>query len=275
MPVGLTDNVPANACAGANQCDGNGNCRKATGQGCGGANECVSGFCVDNICCEDACSGTCMACDVSGMLGMCVNVPTGQDDGACSGTQSCDGTGACKVDDGGACTPATAAQCSSGICADDVCCNNACTATCMACNVSGDEGTCINVPPGLDDDNATMTCTGASQSCDGMGACKKDKGAVCVMDSECTSGNCVDGVCCESACTTTCFQCNKAGSVGDCVEVAQLVEDNFPAGACNNTMRCDGTSNGNSACKLANGQDCNNNSDCASNKCPGGMDCAP
>jgi predicted transcriptional regulator len=27
----------------------------------------------------------------------------------------------------------------------------------------------------------------------------------------------VDGVCCETACGTTCFQCNKAGSEGTCV----------------------------------------------------------
>jgi len=269
IPAGQTDTVPSNACAGANQCDGMGTCKKATGQGCSGANQCVSGFCVDGICCGTDCTGTCKACDVSGSLGMCVNVPMNQDDGACSGTQTCDGSGACKTENGASC-PGMPSQCLSGICADGVCCNAACTATCMACNVSGDAGTCTNIPAGSDDNNATMTCSGATQSCDGMGACKKDKGAGCSADGECGTGHCVDGVCCQTACTTTCFQCNKAGSLGDCVEVAQLSDDNFPANACTGTMTCDGSG----VCKLDSGESCGtDDSLCASGDCQGNNKC--
>ncbi|MRG91258.1 hypothetical protein [Polyangium spumosum] len=269
VPGGQTDNVPANACTGANQCDGSGNCRKVTGQGCGNNNECVSGFCVDGVCCADGCAGTCMACNIAPNLGMCVNVPTGQEDGACSGTQACAG-GVCKTKNGETC-PAMESDCLSGVCADNVCCENACTGTCMACNVSGDEGKCINVPAGQDDDNGAMMCTGPTQSCDGNGACKQDDGTVCSADSQCESNHCVDSVCCESACDTACYQCNNSSSLGQCVAIAQMSDDTFPANICTGTMTCDGSG----TCKLDNGEDCATNSDCASNKCPGGMTCQP
>jgi len=263
IPGGQTDTFPGNTCTGANQCDGNGVCKKATGQGCNNNNsECVSGFCVDNICCSTDCTGTCRACNVSGSLGTCANVSMGTDDGGCSGTQTCDGAGACKTENGATC-PSMPSQCLSGICADGVCCNATCNETCKACNVSGDEGLCINVPSGDDDNNATMTCTGSTQSCDGAGACKKDDGAACAAGSECTSNHCVDGVCCESACTTTCFQCNKAGSLGLCAEIVALQEDTSPMNACTGVNSC----NGSGACKLDNGQDCAANADCASNYC--------
>ncbi|MDI1451101.1 hypothetical protein [Polyangium sp. 6x1] len=259
IPAGQTDSAPA--CTGASQCDGMGTCKKATGQGCGGANDCVSGFCVDSICCSTDCTGGCKACNVSGSLGTCTNVPSGQDDGACAGDQSCDGTGACKTDGGKACM--NGPQCLTGNCADGVCCDTACNETCKACNVMGNVGTCSFVPPGNTD---TMTCDASMQSCDGMGACKKDDGATCGAAGECTSGFCVDGVCCESACGATCFQCNKAGDLGNCVEVAQLSEDTNPANACNGNKSCDGMG----ACKLDNGETCSSNSQCASGDCNNG-----
>src|SRR5262249_21872911 len=50
------------------------------------------------------------------------------------------------------------------------------------------------------------------------GSCtaKKANGVACTGANQCTSGNCVDGVCCNSACGGACDACNLAGSVGTC-----------------------------------------------------------
>jgi hypothetical protein len=48
-----------------------GGCKKPTGQTCGNAGECVSGFCADGRCCNRACNGACEACNLAGMAGTC------------------------------------------------------------------------------------------------------------------------------------------------------------------------------------------------------------
>src|SRR6185436_19102859 len=45
---------------------------------------------------------------------------------------------------------ATGADCQSGSCADGVCCGSACTALCYACNLPGNEGSCLPIPAGQD-----------------------------------------------------------------------------------------------------------------------------
>lgn len=45
-------------------------------------------------------------------------------------------------------------------------------------------------------------------------------GTACKAGSECASGHCVEGVCCDSACSSAmekaCFSCKVAGKVGQC-----------------------------------------------------------
>jgi cysteine-rich repeat protein len=56
------------------------------GASCSTPDACMSRMCVDDVCCADACTGTCEACDVQGRLGDCVLVPDGTDpDGECPG----------------------------------------------------------------------------------------------------------------------------------------------------------------------------------------------
>jgi hypothetical protein len=101
-------------------------------------------------------------------------------------------------------------------------------------------------------------------SCDGNGVCKKANGQTCSMPSgaECLSGNCVDGYCCNSSCTTTCKACNVTGNLGNCSNIPTGGTDTNPANACTGTQACRmGT------CKKANGQTCNQNGDCASDHC--------
>lgn len=173
-------------------CDGVGTCKQSNGKPCNAANECSSGYCVDDVCCENACDGTCSACNVSPMTaGTCTMVPPGQKDTygtiVCSGIFSCDGNGVCKKDNGQGC--ATASDCVNAQCVDGYCCNEACTATCKACNLSGTLGICKNVPLGMQDNNAPLTCNG-TQTCDGSGSCKLINGQPCSSNSMCLSGYC-------------------------------------------------------------------------------------
>lgn len=75
------------------------------GTECTSASECASGNCVDGVCCNAPCTGTCESClalDTGAENGLCSPVPVGTDPGdectdeACfSGT--CDGARACSV----------------------------------------------------------------------------------------------------------------------------------------------------------------------------------
>lgn len=160
---------PDNECAGASVCDGAGACKKPAGQTCAAASECLVGlFCVDGVCCDSVCNGTCEACNVAGSLGACTEVPNNQDPAnECAGATTCDGAGACtKLANGTAC--GAAAECSSNFCVDGVCCNEICGGTCRACDLAGTIGTCTNVPAGQDPD---MECQGANPNCNGMAMC--------------------------------------------------------------------------------------------------------
>ena len=106
--------------------------------------------------------------------------------------------------------------CASGNCVDGVCCAvpaAQCAGTCMACNVAGATtlGTCSPVPVGLTDD----TCP-SDQACDANQQCKKPLGQQCGAFSECASGHCADGVCCNTDCNDTCKICSLATSRGTC-----------------------------------------------------------
>jgi hypothetical protein len=48
--------------------------RKAVGEPCGLAIDCDSTFCVDQVCCNGRCDGLQELCNVTGFLGICVNV---------------------------------------------------------------------------------------------------------------------------------------------------------------------------------------------------------
>lgn len=204
------------------------------GSDCAG-NECTgtAGTCVPN-CADrvknnaetdtDCGGGTCGPCAVGQQ---CAGA-----DANCVATAYC-ATTVCtaKKSAGASCTSAN--QCSSGQCVDGVCCNTACSGLCQACNVSGSVGTCTAVPSGLDPANE---CAGAL-TCNGAGGCFKANGATCASASECQSNFCVDGVCCNTACTGTCQACNVAGSLGTC---ANIPNGQDPANECAGTLVCNG-----------------------------------
>jgi MYXO-CTERM domain-containing protein len=234
----------------------------ADASACSASAACASGSCVDNVCCATACSGVCQACSAahkgSGVDGVCGFVAANTDPHAeCLGGWTCDGNGACRTScssdaecdtgyyctmtTGGACVfrgsisdvcsgdsvdPTGNHRCTSGFCADGRCCDSACDATCYACNVAGQLGTCSPLPAGSSDVVAAEPCNG---TCDGAGGCVRGVGAACSDDAQCGTGYCTDGVCCTVPCHELCFQCNAPGNLGLC---AQVPDGTDPRGEC-------------------------------------------
>jgi hypothetical protein len=133
-------------------------------------------------------------------------------------------------------------ECPTGFCVDSVCCDTACSGTCEACDLAGGEGTCLPIPAGQD---PAGEC-GAGASCDGIGACRLANGGTCTLGSECLSGFCADGVCCNTACDGVCEQCNAAGSVGSCTAAPAGTDPGNdcpidPTSTCGRTGVCSGS----------------------------------
>ncbi|HRI69801.1 MAG TPA: hypothetical protein PK156_36480, partial [Polyangium sp.] len=244
---------PDNDCNGG-RCDGTGNCRYYNGAPCGSSNQCFSTFCVDNICCGNLCSGPCQACSAlkkgSGQDGVCGSIANATDpDNECNPGE-CNGGGACNQTqspqpNGAACTLAT--QCTSGFCVDGVCCDSSCPAACYACSAAkkgqGASGTCGPISSGTDPDNECQFA-----ECNGSGGCTTPtnlpNGTGCNGNTQCASMNCVDGVCCDTACTGTCVACSATkkgqGTDGTCgpIKYDTDPDDECFGGACNGATVC-------------------------------------
>jgi hypothetical protein len=104
-------------------------------------------------------------------------------------------------------------DCRSGFCADVRCCNVACIGPCEACDVVGAEGTCTNLA--VDDVPRSSHPNCGKFKCGAAGACR----TTCVVDGDCVSAHCSDGVCCDVACTGVCEACDVAEHVGTCSPV--------------------------------------------------------
>ncbi len=92
------------------------------------------------------------------------------------------------------------------------------------------------------------------------------QGTACTETSQCDSNLfCVDGVCCNAACSDPCAACNLAGSVGSCKAVPKGDQPHGGRPACSNDSACsfcDGTSTG---CEKATvGADCSRPDECSS-----------
>jgi hypothetical protein len=159
--TGGSECQPPNLCA-------NGSCgKKGNGQACSSPSECASNFCEQGVCCGGACQGLCMSCAVSGSLGSCSAVRSGQADpqGRCldQGVATCGTNGWC--DGGGACQKYAA-----GLQCQVTCDSTGTTFTTFTCNGSG---VCAL--------SNTQACT--PYKCDASG-CKKS----CVNPSDCAPG---------------------------------------------------------------------------------------
>lgn len=212
---------------------------------CTTAADCHSGFCVDGVCCESACTGQCQACDVAGAEGTCApltGAPHGDrpacatDGSACGGT--CDGvlTTACVYP--GAETACRAPACVdgtgilAGFCVGDGACPPIQTQNC-APYVCGPEAC-------LGDCTVDADCADGNWCSSGICVPELPPGATCGGDHQCGSGHCVDGVCCDTACNGQCEACNVAGAEGTCTPVDGAPRGSRPACATDGTV-CGGT----------------------------------
>ncbi|MBI2395501.1 MAG: hypothetical protein HYV09_38395, partial [Deltaproteobacteria bacterium] len=285
-------------------CDAAGTCRKKQAQSCVANAECASGSCADGYCCNTACSGGCDVCNVTpGTCTVLAKGATGSSptcgpyfcDGAsgacpqtcaadadCAATHFCAAGGICLVrrlagktcntDAGGDCNVTGCHECAPTLtCKDGYCCNGPCGGSCRTCAKT--PGTCTDVRG--DDD--LDTCTGTN-TCSATGSCLAKNGEACTLATQCASGNCVDGVCCETACSGGCDVC----TTGKCTIVAQGNAGASPAcGAfvCNGSLAGCPTSCGNDA-DCSAGYYCNAAGTCVARKANGatcntqaGVDC--
>ncbi len=232
---------------------------KALGTACGAQTECATKHCVDGVCCETACATACLACNGVGTAGYCRWIASGAPDpGSCDGAHSCNGVGGCIGALGQPCT--SPAQCASPYCVDGVCCDSGCGGVCQACDVAGHLGACSPIPAGEPDDFPAASCAGAN-ACSGSGTCLHPNGTACISASQCLSGSCADGVCCDTACDSPCYACSLAGVFGTCKPIGAGQIDTAPV--CAGLSVCDGKG----SCLAAAGQPCTSPADCASGKC--------
>jgi hypothetical protein len=292
---------------------------------------CVDGVCCDTGCgaaCE-ACTaaktggsdGTCgfvtvstdpdMECagpDVCNGAGACQcgdSILNGQESDTDCGGGVCPSCGNGQTCNGGG-------DCSSGNCADGVCCDAVCGASCEACTAvktGGTDGICGFVTVSTDPD---MECAGPDV-CNGAGSCQCNDsilngqesdvdcgggvcpnctgGQICNGGGDCSSGNCVDGVCCDAACGGLCEACTAAktgGTDGVCGFVTATTDPDTEctgADVCNGAGACqcsDGILNGletaldcgGGVCPTCgNGDTCNLGTDCGSGNCADGVCC--
>jgi MYXO-CTERM domain-containing protein len=253
----------ADTCTGNNICSATGTCGLKDGQSsCTTGTQCASGNCVDGTCCVDTCLGECLSC--ANAAGTCTTFVAAdvQDTNSttkCNGANACDGAGNCLFGPGVGCGVAT--QCASGFCVDNFCSANSCTTPCKSNN---NAGTCaVNVPLNQPDSNSVPPCTGTTV-CNGNGACLSAQGQTCTLGTQCASGNCADGHCCNTACNGVCQTC--ANSAGTCMSIPDGQTDNSPA--CNGANVCAG-----GVCLLAQGQTCTGGGQCASGFCADGHCC--
>jgi RHS repeat-associated protein len=64
----------------------------------------------------------------------------------------------------------------------------------------------------------------------------------CTSNSQCATGFCVNGVCCDTACNGGCGVCNLAGKVGTCSPASSTTVCRGQNGACDVAEKCSGTS---------------------------------
>lgn len=105
---------------------------------------------------------------------------------------------------GSGCT--TTGDCVSGTCVDGVCCESAQCGTCETC-AGSDPGKCTKVTNATDPDSCAAS---SKSSCDANGVCRPGLGSTCAKAEDCSSGFCVDGLCCDTSCDRPCEACSAA-----------------------------------------------------------------
>jgi uncharacterized protein (TIGR03382 family) len=210
------------------------------GETCSDADDCLSGFCEDRVCCQSGCGDSsatdCQACSRdagASTNGLCGLVTSGvlcrPALGACDVREVCDGVSlACPADqvvDAGTLCRAGESQ----YCIDDTFCDG----VAPGCPL-------IRVPPGTPCDDGN-DCT-VSDLCGDAGYCTEhlsvlDAGAVCRSPDSCAIMRCLAGGFCQYFGYTTCpapSQCHAAG----CQNIVGCVTQALTGFACDAGNPC-------------------------------------
>lgn len=224
--------------------------RLPQGRPCTGSGQCQSNSCVDGVCCSSGCPGACVACNLPGSVGECVAVPKGQDP-----RNQCPGQGPCKAvcGEAGLCVyPDDKVPCGGTSCATNL--------TLVRAPACDGKGTCVERGRV---ECTPYTCAGATcaSECLDDSICVKPNlcqnrrcglhspaGALCRVPSDCESGFCVDGVCCQSTCAEKCQRCDLVGADNKVDGVCRVPADADPDGDCKGEGLCGGTCAKDGAC---------------------------
>ena len=105
------------------------------------------------------------------------------------------------------------------------------------------------------------------KDCGGLCALKCPDGTPCTNVGDCDSGQCADGICCNTACTSACTACNISMKVGICSQLGKGYDDTNPV--CPNGKTCSNGSCVNDGGKKHFGQPCTKAVECFSGSCSG------
>lgn len=285
-PCDDDDGAVCNDAAACVQCNVNGDCTTSEKL------ICIASTCVDATCMDTMTNGSETDQDCGGDCKKCDDLKT------CKIANDCK-SGVCKADSGElkcqvpACDDAvkngseTDLDCGGAACAKcgpDKGCNE--NGDCAGNQCTGSNGTCVpNCSDGSKNNAETdVDCGGGScNGCPAGKACagqdtdcgmttycngttcvqKKDIGAACAGNNQCSNGFCVDGTCCSNACNGTCQTCSAQGA---CLLIAAGSD---PDNECPGTDAC----NGDGVCGKPVGGSCLANADCANGQCADGVCC--
>jgi hypothetical protein len=200
---------------------------QANGVACTAAADCASLFCVDGVCCQEACTGNCSSCNTAGKAGQCVAIsgtPVGGRP-ACTGAgttcgSTCDGVNKASCTFAAATKSCVAASCTGGVethaafCNGTGACNTATTKPCdgYACAATACHTSCVvntDCSMGYRCDTSTGLCVSTGEAGSPCDAAH--------VPSDCKSGlTCVDGSCCTATACTAPKRCNVDGAKGSC-----------------------------------------------------------
>ncbi|MBI2897634.1 MAG: putative metal-binding motif-containing protein [Deltaproteobacteria bacterium] len=273
VPYACTEAICASTCTTSADCAPDygcdwGSCVELASLGapCERGTQCQNGWCADEVCCDDECTGPCEACSTlvkgGGPNGICGPVGEGLDPGEecfpveCM-TGACDGDGACGASPNGH-PCGDALSCSGTTQTNQDTCDG--TGACRDRGFTACEPYVCGASACLSDCDLDEDCSIGSW-CDANECVpQQPSGAVCDDGRECLDGACVDGACCITDDCPTCMECDLGG--GACGFIPSGSEDDD---SCTGSSSC----NGGGLCLLDPGQPCTFDTDCVSGLCVG------
>ena len=246
-----------NPCSNGFQCD-TGLCvpKLDPGQRCGSPDQCKSGFCQQDVCCDRTCSGACESCNQSGHAGTCTFLSGNAcrpSAGACDQAETCSGAGSDCPADGkkpagtecraasGACDVAESCDGSSVNCPNDAKKPNGteCRAVAGVCDVAEScDGFATDCPPDLKKSSSNV-CRPSADLCDKPESCDGQNNA-CPPDLKASSGTLCRAAAdvCDLADT-----CDGQNNACPDLKASKSTVCRASAGVCDVADTCDGQNN--------------------------------